>query len=168
MKRCRKLKTAQRYIDGELTAAGNESFEAHLATCCDCRNYYDETLALKTAISHKQPAAPPYLFEEKLLRNVSEAGTARPAEYFWDTVGALSRKLIPATLLLCFVMSVTAIITLPSSLNVRQTRTAVSSYYNYSFKNHEKAFLASDGEKALGNLYTALNYKKTAATTYKR
>ncbi|MFA6450641.1 MAG: zf-HC2 domain-containing protein [bacterium] len=165
MKQCKKVKYAQRYHDGELSAWENEMFEKHLAGCAGCKAYSEEILSISAAIGRKMPAEPPLHFAEKIIRQTVGSAPARAKEYFWETVGGLSRRFIPATLLLCCVMSVAAFLTLQSDGSAAASQNYSGSYYFYSFEKHEKAFLASEDGIAVGHLYTALKYNKTDRTT---
>ncbi len=165
MKKCKRIMTAQRYFDGELNAAERERFESHLAMCEVCRAYYAEAHVLKSVIAQKQRVAPPEDFAAKVLKKAADAGTARKNEFFWDTVGALSRRLVPVAALLCCILLMSAVITL-RSISVSSYRTAqyVDTYYAYSLGTNEKAFLASEDEVAVGHLFKALKYNVSDET----
>jgi hypothetical protein len=155
MIRCGKKIMAQRYADGELPARKRAAFESHAAGCGDCRAYLSEMESYKRLIGGEQAANTPYLFEEKLMRLADEAKPARPGELFWENVGAVSRRYIPATALACLLMFFVSFATLRTDTAATALARA-DIYYSFPFENHEKALLASDDESAAENLYTSL------------
>ncbi|MFA6451526.1 MAG: zf-HC2 domain-containing protein [bacterium] len=155
MGHCKKIKLAQRYADGEMAARERAVFESHAAVCGVCRAYLKEVESLKSAIGREQAANPPYLFEEKIIRLAGEMKPPRPGELFWENVGSVSRRYIPATALACLLMFFVAFAALRTD-DSAATVARADIYYNFPFENHEKALLASDSESAAENLYTSL------------
>ncbi len=166
MKKCKKIMTAQRYIDGELSDVGKQRFETHLAGCEECKAFCAETLVLKSVLAQKERVAPLAYFAEKVLRKASEAEPARRNEYLWETMGAMSRRFVPAAALLCCILFVSAVITLRSlSVTTVQTPRYGDAYYAYSLGTNEKAFLTGEDDTAAGHLFKALEYNVSDGTT---
>jgi hypothetical protein len=163
LKQCKYYKTAQRYLDGELSIDKMKRFETHLWICGECRKYIGEVLALKHVFERKQPVMPPHGLEQRILDNINDFdGVDRK---FWRRMGLSSRKLIPVAAVFCFLM-VALIYTAHRSDRVTETNIKVASYYTYTFNNNEKIFISGDENSAASTLYTVLASSNNISLKY--
>lgn len=155
MKSCKYAMLAQRHADGELRAGEHEIIEAHLPSCGECRSRFDEILAFNAVFGRKKAAAPQRDLASAILNKLEVWNTGRQKDYFWETLGAMSRMFIPAAALVCVMMVILLLVTI-NAQNRTRTVPPENYYMSAHLKNHEQVFLAGKDEHETGGFYTVL------------
>src|ERR1019366_8931027 len=90
----------EQYLSGRLPPSALDRFQAHLATCGECRGEVDEIQESAGLLASLKPAGavdPPPSFVAQVMQTVAEG----PAPSFWSSFGdfAFGRRVVFASLL---------------------------------------------------------------------
>jgi anti-sigma factor RsiW len=93
------IEDLERYLSGHLRLSALDRFQAHLATCGECRREVDEiqeSTLLLASLKPGGPVDPPPSFVAQVMQSI-----AAPARSYWNSFGdfAFGRRVVFAALL---------------------------------------------------------------------